>query len=110
VGAVGWQSQLGPERSHSLPPPSTFGFTSQPPNNVLPELVGDSGGVVYPIIAPETAATAGRAVIQNLRSLYTLGYAPAKAADGRYRRVTVGPRNRELRVRHRTGYLSRAPQ
>src|SRR5262249_52927296 len=56
-------AQLGPERSNSLPPPSTFGFTTQPSTNILPSLVGDSS------------------VLEELRTLYTLGYSPAKAPD-----------------------------
>ena len=103
-------SQLGPERSNSLPPASTFGFTTQPTTNVLPNLVGDSGGMLYPVTASENAVTSANALIVELRTLYTLGYSPAKAPDGRYRSIKVEPRNRDFRVRHRAGYLSRVPQ
>jgi Ca-activated chloride channel homolog len=103
-------AQLGPERSNSLPPASTFGFTKPPSVNALPSLVGDSGGVLYPVSTSQNAGAAATALIEELRTLYTLGYEPAKAPDGPYRRIKVEPRSGELRVRHRAGYLSRVPQ
>ena len=52
--------------------------------NFLPEMVGDSGGTVYQVRKPEGGEAAARALLEELRSQYTLGYVPKRAADGKY--------------------------
>jgi len=42
----------------------------------------------------------------ELNAQYTLGYVPKKAPDGKYRRLKVEAQNKDLRVRHRGGYLA----
>ena len=72
----------------------------------LPDLVGDSGGTVFAARDADTAETAAQALLEELRSQYTLGYAPKKALDGRYRQIKVEAINPRLVVRHREGYLA----
>jgi VWFA-related protein len=92
---------------HTDVPPSKFA----PPVNraftdFLPDLVGNSGGTVYRVRSAEGGEAAARAFLEELRSQYTLGYVPKRAADGKYRTVKVESTNRNLVVRHRAGYLA----
>ena len=73
----------------------------------LPDLVGDSGGTVFRARDAATAEIAARALLQELRAQYTLGYAPKKPLDGQYRSIKVEALNPSLVVRHRAGYLAR---
>jgi Ca-activated chloride channel family protein len=82
-------------------PPVNRAFT-----DLLPDLVGDSGGTVYRIRTPEAGETAARALVEELRSQYTLGYVPKRPADGTYRSLTVESTNRNIVLRHRAGYLA----
>jgi hypothetical protein len=79
-------------------------------SDFLPDLVGDSGGTVYQIRTPEGGEAAARALLEELRSQYTLGYVPKRPADGRYRVIKVESTNRNIVVRHRAGYLASNPQ
>ncbi len=92
---------------HTDLPPSRYA----PPlnrafSNFLPTLVGDSGGTIYRIRTPEGGEAAAHAFLEELRSQYTLGYVPARPADGTYRTVKVESTNRNVVVRHRAGYLA----
>jgi Ca-activated chloride channel family protein len=72
----------------------------------LPDIVGDSGGTVFRARDEDGAEAAARALVEELRAQYTLGYAPTKPLDGKYRTLKVVPTNPALRVRHREGYLA----
>ena len=74
--------------------------------NFLPQVVGDSGGLVHSVASPQQAETAALSLLEELRSQYTLGYAPKRALDGKYRAVKVEPVDTNLTVRHRAGYLA----
>ena len=74
--------------------------------DVLPRLIGDSGGFEYRVLSGSDAATLARAFVDDLRFQYTLGYTPLKAFDGKYRRVKIEVTKRGFRVRHRGGYLA----
>ena len=74
--------------------------------NFLPQIVGDSGGKIHRVRTVEEAERAALALLEELRSQYTLGYAPSRALDGKYRAVKVEPVDQNLRVRHRAGYLA----
>jgi Ca-activated chloride channel homolog len=96
---------------HTDLPPSKFA----PPVNraftdFLPELVGNSGGTVYEVRSAEAGEAAARAFLEELRSQYTLGYVPKRAADGKYRTLKVESTNRNLVLRHRAGYLAAVRQ
>jgi Ca-activated chloride channel family protein len=74
--------------------------------DVLPALVGDSGGTVMSIWSEANAAAAAKSLIDELRYQYTLGYTPVKPLDGKYRRLKVETTKRGIKVRHRGGYLA----
>jgi Ca-activated chloride channel homolog len=94
----GIDTDLPPSR---MAPPVNRAFS-----NFLPEVVGDSGGTVYVVRSPEAGETAARALLEELRSQYTLGYVPKRAADGTFRQLKVETTARGYTVRHRTGYLA----
>jgi VWFA-related protein len=75
--------------------------------NFLPQVVGDSGGMIQRVRTPEEAEQAARALLEELRSQYTLGYAPSSPPDGKYRTIKVEPVDSHLSVRHRAGYLAK---
>jgi Ca-activated chloride channel family protein len=91
-------TELPPSR---IAPPVNRAFS-----NFLPELVGDSGGTVYTVRSPEAGETAARALLEELRAQYTLGYVPKRAADGTFRQLKVETTARGYSVRHRAGYLA----
>ena len=71
----------------------------------LETLTGDSGGYVEAISEPsEISAAVGR-MFDELQSQYLLAFEPAHA-DGGYHEIEVTHRNRDLRVRARTGYTA----
>jgi VWFA-related protein len=74
--------------------------------NIIPALVGTSGGVEYRIATGREIPNLARAFVEDLRFQYTIGYSPSKPFDGRYRRVKVEVKKRGYRVRHRVGYLA----
>jgi VWFA-related protein len=74
--------------------------------NFLPRLVGDSGGIIQRVRTAEEAEAAAVALLEELRSQYTLGYAPKRALDGTYRSLKVDVADQNLTVRHRAGYLA----
>ena len=74
--------------------------------NVLPAVVGDSGGVYLNIASMSDAAAAGLTLLNEFKYQYTLAYAPAKPMDGTYRRIKVEISVPDLLVRHRGGYLA----
>ena len=78
--------------------------------NVLPGLVGDSGGAVYTVQIDPQVPRAAQTFLEELQSQYTLGYVPSKPPDGRYRRIKVEARDRTHKVRHRGGYLAAPSQ
>ena len=75
--------------------------------NFLPQVVGDSGGMIHRVRTPEEGEVAANALLEELRSQYTLGYAPKRALDGKYRSIKVDPVDGDLMVRHRAGYLAK---
>jgi Ca-activated chloride channel family protein len=74
--------------------------------NILPALVGDSGGVYLNIASMSDAAAAGLTLLNEFKYQYTLAYTPIKPLDGTYRRLKVEIAVPELLVRHRGGYLA----
>ena len=74
--------------------------------NFLPQVVGDSGGTIQRVRTEEEAEAAALALLEELRSQYTLGYAPKRALDGKYRTLKVEPVDPNLVLRYRAGYLA----
>jgi len=75
----------------------------------LRRLADASGGEAFQPSRPEQIEDAMRHIARDIRSSYTLGYAPANAVqDGRLRRIRVSvrsPDGRPLSVRSRQGYV-----
>jgi VWFA-related protein len=74
--------------------------------NYMEQLVGDSGGAVHGISARDAVAASTAALMSDLRSQYVLGYTSTRPMDGKYRRIKVEPKDKDLRLRHRGGYLA----
>ena len=72
----------------------------------MEHLVGDSGGVRYIISAEKAVATSADAFFTDLRSQYLVGYSSTRPMDGKYRRIKVEAKDKDLRLRHRGGYLA----
>jgi VWFA-related protein len=94
----GIHTELAPSR---YAPPVNRAFA-----NFLPQIVGDSGGLIHRVRTPEEAEVAALALLEELRSQYTLGYVPKRPLDGKYRTIKVEPVDPTLTVRHRAGYLA----
>ena len=93
-------------RTRGLPSKTAPSMSAAFTADHLPDLVGNSGGRVFQATDVKTSETAALALLDELRSRYTLGYAPKKPWDGRYRRVKVAAINPAFVVRHREGYLA----
>jgi VWFA-related protein len=74
--------------------------------NFLPQIVGDSGGTVHRVRSAEDSEASARALLEELRSQYTIGFEPKRALDGKYRKLKVEAVEKGLTVRHRAGYLA----
>jgi Ca-activated chloride channel homolog len=74
--------------------------------NFLPQVVGDSGGMIHRVRTVEEAESAAEALLEELRSQYTLGFAPKRALDGKYRTLRIEAVDENLTTRHRAGYLA----
>jgi len=89
-----------------LPPSRYAPLVNRAFSNLLPQTVGDSGGTIHRVGSLEEAEAGARALLAELRAQYTLGYAPTRPADGKYRTLKVEVLDRALTVRHRAGYLA----
>jgi len=74
--------------------------------NVLPQIVGDSGGVMLNIASAAEANLAAQTLLSELNFQYTLGYESERPMDGSYRRIKVDITVPGLVARHRGGYLA----
>jgi VWFA-related protein len=76
-------------------------------SNVLRDLVDDSGGWSWPVQTSTDAELSSRALLDELRYQYLLGYSPRRTLDGKYRKLKVEVRQGGVKVRYRAGYLAR---
>ena len=74
----------------------------------MEQLVGDSGGALQIISERKAVAANVEAFFADLRSQYLVGYASSRPMDGKYRRIKVEAKDKDLRLRHRGGYLALA--
>jgi len=93
-------------RTERLPSKTATPLTRAMTVDFLPDLVGDSGGTVFRSRDAATAESAAVAFLEELRAQYTIGYAPKRAPDGRYRQIKVESINPSHVLRHRGGYLA----
>ncbi len=77
-------------------------------DSYLMELATRSGGRIARADALSSLPEAFRNIAAELRTQYSLGYYPAKAAhDGRYRKIQVKTARKDVAIRAKPGY--RAP-
>ncbi len=74
----------------------------------MEQLVGDSGGARHIISEQKAVAASAEAFFSDLRSQYLVGYASTSPMDGKYRRIKVEAKDKDVRLRHRGGYLALA--
>jgi hypothetical protein len=82
------------------PPPAL------PRVDLLPDIIGDSGGRLFAARVEAGARSAVESLLRELGSQYLLGYAATTPPDGKYRRLKVEAVDKRLAVRHRAGYLA----
>jgi VWFA-related protein len=87
-------------------PASVRPASALPNFDYLETLVGDSGGTVNRVLSQPEVAMAVKNIVDELRYEYLVGYTPAKALDGKYRRLKVQVNRRGTYIRHRGGYLA----
>ena len=71
----------------------------------LETITVNSGGYVEAISDPAEITSAVARIFDELQTQYVLAFEPAHA-DGKYHEISVTMRNRDLRVRARTGYTA----
>ena len=72
----------------------------------LQSMTNESGGYTEVIRDSPDLAPATERIAEELNHQYMLGYTPSRPADGRYHRIQVRVKNRDLRVRARRGYVA----
>ena len=75
----------------------------------LQSLTSKSGGIVVQGTVPDLAAQFGR-IQADISAQYVIGFEPAPSRQGKRHRLSVEVRNRDVRVRHRSSYETRASQ
>lgn len=86
------------------------GSTEEENPRALKRLCKETGGIAFFPGASQSVAKIAKAIAQDLREQYTLGYVPAKVISGSsFRKIAVKvdvPYGGRLRVRTRVGYLA----
>jgi Ca-activated chloride channel family protein len=75
----------------------------------LGEITNQSGGHTVVVRDADEMATATARIAEELNSQYLLGYASARAADGKYHSIRVRMRGEGYKVRARNGYVGGRP-
>ena len=76
-------------------------------DNVLRYLSEETGGRAFFPFRPEDLAGDFQEISRELRSQYSLAYVSSnQARDGTFRTITIEPRDKNLRVRAKTGYFA----
>lgn len=76
---------------------------------LLKKLAEASGGEAFRPKSINDVEEVLRRVARDIRNMYTIGYIPTRAADGRFRKIEIevaAPGRGELRVRTREGYVA----
>jgi VWFA-related protein len=70
----------------------------------------ETGGRLFRVGRSRALETIFEEIQQELRSQYSLGYTPASAVrDGKFRRIEIRTRRKDLRVQARKGYYAEPP-
>jgi Ca-activated chloride channel family protein len=77
-----------------------------PAVDVLPQLVGDSGGVIYDIGQEADVPIVAKRFLEDIHQQYTLAYEPTRPLDGKYRQLRVEINAQGYGIRYRGGYLA----
>ena len=77
---------------------------------MLPQLVAESGGLIYNLENEAEVPTIAKNFVNDIRTRFTLAYTPSKPFDGKYRRITVETTADGYSLRHRGGYLAIQPK
>ena len=72
----------------------------------LRSITSESGGYTEVIRDSPDLGPATERIAEELNHQYMLGYTPSRPADGKYHRIQVRVKNRDLRVRARRGYVA----
>jgi VWFA-related protein len=74
---------------------------------ILRVYAAETGGVLFPARDPDDLKEAAEQILEDLRYQYVIGYTPDPPVwDGGFRRLRVEPRQRDLAVRARSGYVA----
>ncbi len=74
--------------------------------DALRDLTGPTGGYTEVVRSAADLGPATERIADELNKQYTLGYTPARAADGTWRAIRVRPKHREHFARSRRGYFA----
>jgi Ca-activated chloride channel homolog len=87
-----------------------IGLGSRVDRAALEQLATASGGEAYTADEAAKLSEPFRYIIENLRQRYVLSYTSTNSRhDGRFRRVQIRPRNRDLVVKAAAGYYAPGP-
>lgn len=76
--------------------------------SVLERLALETGGAEFDASEGDNLRDAFREIGDILRSSYDLGYSSSNPnRDGSFRKIQIRVKNREVRIRHKTGYFAR---
>jgi VWFA-related protein len=80
-----------------------------PGDRVLRQFAEETGGQYFQPFNMSDLDTAFEAINMELRSQYSISYAPTSPRDGKYHEIEIQPQRRGLRVRARKGYFATEP-
>ncbi|MCS7314486.1 MAG: VWA domain-containing protein [Bryobacterales bacterium] len=94
---------------HFFDPGAYRGFWVSPGDRELKTMSEETGGRLFRVSRSRTLEAIFDEIEQELRSQYSLGYTPSNPArDGKFRRIEIRTRNKDLRVQARKGYYALA--
>ena len=112
IGGVRYLPPANAERMRQIEAATPGAGQGARPDQALPNfdyletLVGDSGGIVSRSLSQAEVINAAKVITSELQNEYLIGFTPAKAFDGKYRKLKVEVSRRGTFIRHRGGYLA----
>ena len=74
--------------------------------SALKKMSEETGGKVFEVSKKKSLKEIYDEIQQEMRSQYSIGYTPARGADG-FRRIKIIPKNKDLKVQARQGYYAK---